>query len=74
MGPEKSLFTMALGLEAPWHVDDVSFDAASKQIDFVRPKHHAASMIGGSVALRAGVCAAIARSRSLTISATSPLR
>ena len=34
MGPEKSLFTMALGLEAPWHVDDVSFDAARKQIDF----------------------------------------
>ena len=34
MGPEKSLFTMAPGLEAPWHVDDVSFDAARKQIDF----------------------------------------
>jgi len=34
MGPEKSLFTMALGLEAPWCVDDVSFDPSSKQIDF----------------------------------------
>lgn len=34
MGPEKSLFTMALGLEAPWYVDDVSFDASTKQIDF----------------------------------------
>lgn len=34
MGPEKSLFTMALGLEAPWYVDDVSFDPSSKQIDF----------------------------------------
>jgi len=34
MGPEKSLFTMAPGLEAPWHVDDVSCDAARKQIDF----------------------------------------
>jgi transposase len=34
MGPEKSLFTIALGLEAPWYVDDVSFDAQSKQIDF----------------------------------------
>lgn len=34
MGPEKSLFTMALGFEAPWYVDDVSFDPSSKQIDF----------------------------------------
>lgn len=34
MGPEKSLFTMALGLEAPWYVDDVAFDASTKQIDF----------------------------------------
>jgi transposase len=34
MGPETSLFTMALGLEAPWYVDDVSFDASTKQIDF----------------------------------------
>lgn len=34
MGPEKSLFTMALGLEMPWYVDDVRFDAATKQIDF----------------------------------------
>lgn len=34
MGPEKSLFTMALGLEAPWYVDDVSFDPSSKQIGF----------------------------------------
>ena len=34
MGPDKSLFTMALGLEAPWYVDDVSFDPSSKQIDF----------------------------------------
>lgn len=34
MGPEKSLFTTALGLEAPWYVDDVSFDASTKQIDF----------------------------------------
>ena len=33
MGPEKSLFTTALGLEAPWYVDDVSFDASTKQID-----------------------------------------
>ena len=34
MGPETSLFSAALGLEAPWYVDDVRFDAASKQIDF----------------------------------------
>jgi len=34
MGPEKSLFTMALGLEAPWYVDDVQFGATTKQIDF----------------------------------------
>ena len=34
MGLEKSLFTMALGLEMPWYVDDVRFDAATKQIDF----------------------------------------
>ncbi|WP_412509870.1 transposase family protein, partial [Roseovarius sp. SYSU LYC5161] len=34
MEPETSLFTMALGLEAPWYVDDVAFDAAMKQIDF----------------------------------------
>ena len=33
MGPEKSLFTTALGLEAPWYVDDVSFDASTRQID-----------------------------------------
>lgn len=34
MEPETSLFTMALGLEAPWYVEDVAFDAAMKQIDF----------------------------------------
>ena len=34
MEPEKSLFTMALGLEAPWYVDYVSFYASTKQIDF----------------------------------------
>ena len=34
MEPETNLFTMALGLEAPWYVDDVAFDAAMKQIDF----------------------------------------
>ena len=34
MGPETSLFTMALGLEAPWHVKNVQFDRALKQIDF----------------------------------------
>ena len=34
MGPEKSLFTMALGPEAPCYVDDVSFDASTKHIDF----------------------------------------
>ena len=34
MGPEKSLFTMVLGVEAPWYVDDVSFDVSTKQIDF----------------------------------------
>jgi hypothetical protein len=34
IGSEKSLFTMALGLEAPWYVDDVSFDPSSKQSHF----------------------------------------
>ena len=34
MGPETSLFTMALGLEVPWHVENVRFDRALKQIDF----------------------------------------
>jgi transposase len=34
MGPETSLFSAALGLEAPWYVDDVRFDATTKQIDF----------------------------------------
>jgi len=27
MGPETSLFTMELGLQAPWSVTDVRFDA-----------------------------------------------
>ena len=30
MGPEKSLFTMALGVEAHWYIDDVSCDASTK--------------------------------------------
>lgn len=34
MGPETSLFTMALGLRAPWSVTDVRFDANLKEIHF----------------------------------------
>jgi len=34
MGPETSLFTMALGLQAPWSVTDVRFDAKVKEIHF----------------------------------------
>uniref|UniRef100_UPI00399C3DC1 transposase family protein n=1 Tax=Roseovarius halophilus (ex Wu et al. 2025) TaxID=3376060 RepID=UPI00399C3DC1 len=34
MEPATSLFTMALGLEAPWYVEDVAFDAGAKQINF----------------------------------------
>jgi transposase len=34
MGPEASLFTMALGLQAPWSVTDVRFDAKLKEIHF----------------------------------------
>ncbi len=34
MGPETSLFTMALGLQAPWSVTDVRFDAKLKEIHF----------------------------------------
>lgn len=32
MGPETSLFTLALGLQAPWSVTDVRFDAELKEI------------------------------------------
>ncbi|TQM93949.1 ISL3 family transposase [Roseinatronobacter monicus] len=34
MGPETSLFTTALGLQAPWSVTDVRFDAKLKEIHF----------------------------------------
>jgi transposase len=34
MGPETSLFTLALGLQAPWSVTDVRFDAQTKEIHF----------------------------------------
>ena len=34
MGPETSLFTMALGLQVPWSVGDVRFDAKAKEIHF----------------------------------------
>jgi transposase len=34
MGPETSLFTMALGLQTPWSVTDVRFDAQRKEIHF----------------------------------------
>ncbi len=34
MRPETSLFSAALGLETPWYVSDVRFDAGSKQINF----------------------------------------
>ena len=34
MGSETSLFTMALGLQAPWSVADVRFDAKAKEIHF----------------------------------------
>ena len=34
MGPETSLFTMALGMQAPWSVADMRFDAKLKQIHF----------------------------------------
>lgn len=34
MGPETSLFTMALGLQEPWSVADVRFDAKAKEIHF----------------------------------------
>lgn len=34
MGPETSLFTMALGLQTPWSVTDVRFDAKLKEIHF----------------------------------------
>lgn len=32
MGPETSLFTMALGLQDPWSVIDVRFDATAKEV------------------------------------------
>lgn len=34
MGPETSLFTMALGLQAPWSVTGVRFDTKAKEIHF----------------------------------------
>lgn len=34
MGPETSLFTTALGLQAPWSVTDVRFDGKAKEIHF----------------------------------------
>ncbi|MDR9429069.1 MAG: hypothetical protein RI553_13325 [Salibaculum sp.] len=34
MTPETSLFTMALGLQAPWSVTDVRFDATVKEVHF----------------------------------------
>ena len=34
MPPETRLFTMALGLQAPWSVTDVRFDAAAKEVHF----------------------------------------
>lgn len=34
MGPETTLFTMALGLQEPWSVTDVRFDATAKEIHF----------------------------------------
>ena len=34
MGPETSLFTMALGLQDPWSVADVRFDTTAKEIHF----------------------------------------
>jgi len=34
MGPETSLFTMALGLQDPWSVADVRIDATAKEIHF----------------------------------------
>ena len=37
MGPETSLFTMALGLQAPWSVTDVRFDAKLKGTRRLRP-------------------------------------
>ena len=34
MGPETNLFTIALGLQAPWSVSDVRFDTKAKEIHF----------------------------------------
>lgn len=34
MGPETRLFTTALGLQDPWHVTDVRFNAEAKEIHF----------------------------------------
>ena len=53
MGPETSLFTMALGLQAPWSVTDVRFDIKAKEIHFFMHSCKATLTVFGRLPLQA---------------------